>query len=184
MKLAYRPASGPDDLEFVLSFWLDASRLSYSSGLISMADWYTVMWRQYEKAMSRPDMRTIVAYEAGDPDFTYGFIVADPTDQRVRQRDGSVHWWPALVLFVYTKQNYRKEGVARGLFAAAGVDPAKPFLYGCNTEMASRLSSKVPLARFNPLVARFPKENHEPRNDNKHEGRTARRRDEPRRKDA
>lgn len=158
MRLAFRPATSEDDRRFVLASWLDASRTSYSSGLIAMSDWYAVMWPQYEKARTRDGMQTIVAYEQSDPDFTYGFIVADPTEQRLDEKGGAVKWWPALVLFVFVKQNFRREGVARGLFGAVGVDPDKPFLYGCNTQQASRLSHKVPRARFHPLVARFPKE--------------------------
>lgn len=158
MRLAFRPCTSEADRTFVVGYWLDASRASYSSGLIAMEDWNTVMGPQYLKAMQRAGMQTIVAYEATDPDFTYGFIVADPNEQRVKERDGTIRWWPALVLFVYTKQNFRREGVARGLFRECGIDPSKPFLFGCNTQAASRLSHKVPRARFHPLVARFPKE--------------------------
>lgn len=158
MKIGFRTAASADDMTFVLSSWLDASRTSYSAGLIAMADWYTIMWKQYEKAMCRPDMRTVVAYEKTDPGFLYGFIVADPTEQCVPQKNGGVHYWPALVLFVFVKQNYRREGIARRLFEAVGVDSARPFVYSCNTVTASRLANKVPLAKFDPLVARFPKE--------------------------
>lgn len=161
MKVGVRPCETASDRTFVISSWLDASRTSYSSGLIAMEDWYTVMWPQYEKARARDGMQTLVAFEETDPDFTYGFIVADPTEQRVRERDQSIRWWPALVLFVFVKQNFRREGVARRLFEAVGIDPRKPFLYACNTQQASRLTHKVPQARFNPLVARFPKEKHE-----------------------
>jgi GNAT superfamily N-acetyltransferase len=98
-----------------------------------------------------------VAYEKTDPDFLYGSIIADPTEQRVPDKSGSLHWWPALVLFVFVKQNYRREGIGRALFSAVGVDVTKPFLYACNTVTASRLASKAPLAKFNPLAARFPK---------------------------
>jgi GNAT superfamily N-acetyltransferase len=157
MKLAFRPALTEPDTTFVVSSWLDASRTSYSAGLVQMEDWYPLMWSQYVKATQRRDMRTVVAYEATDPSFLYGFMVADPTEQRIEERDGSVRWWPALVLFVFVKQNYRREGIARALFNEVGVNPAKPFLFGCNTKQATRLSAKVPGARFHPLVARFPK---------------------------
>lgn len=157
MRLAFRPATSDSDKRFVLSSWLDASRTSYSSGLIQMQDWYAVMWPQLEKARTRDGMQTLVAYEATDPDFLYGFIVADPSDQRVPDGD-SVHYHPGLVLFVFVKQNFRREGIARRLFAEVGIDPNGRFIYGCNTKTASKLSSKVPQARFAPLVARFPKE--------------------------
>jgi hypothetical protein len=158
VKLAFRPAVTESDLTFVISSWLDASKHSYSSGLIAMDDWYAVQWPQYLKATQRPDMRTVVAFEKTDPAFLYGFMVADPTEQRIEEHGGGVRWWPALVLFVFVKQSYRREGIARGMFDAIGIDPAKPFLYGCNTQQASRLSAKVPGARFHPLVARYPKE--------------------------
>lgn len=158
MKIAFRPAVTEADRRFVIASWLDASRTSYSSGLIAMADWYDVMWPQYAKVLDRPGMRSLVAYEATDPDFAYGFLVADPSEQRVPERDGSVRWWPALVMFCFVKQGYRRSGIARRLFAEMDINLDEPFLYGCNTQTASRLSAKAPKARFNPLVARFDKE--------------------------
>jgi hypothetical protein len=123
--------------------------------------WYPVMWPIYKRLMTRDGMRTIIAYEKKDPDYFYGFVVADPTDQRVNEKSGSARWYPGLVLFVLVKQNCRREGIARKLFAEAGIDPEQPFLYGCNTLGASRLASKVPNARFHPLAARYPKEKRE-----------------------
>jgi GNAT superfamily N-acetyltransferase len=158
VKLAFRPASSESDLTFVISSWLDATKHSYSAGLIAMDDWYAVMWPQYVKASKRDGMQTIVAYEETDAGFLYGCIVADPTDQRIPEKDGSVRWYPGLVLFVFVKQSYRREGIARQLFKQAGIEPHRQFLYGCNTQQASRLASKVPAARFNPLAGRYPKE--------------------------
>lgn len=158
MRIAFRPVESESDRTFVVETWLESQRASYSAGLIQMDDWYETMRPQIVKAMARTDMQTIVAYEHDDPDFLYGWLSADPTEQRVQQRDGSYHWWPALVLYVFVKAPYRRRGIARALFRKLGVDPEKPFLYSCNTQQASRLSSKVPLARFHPLVVRHPKE--------------------------
>lgn len=158
MKLAFRDATPRDVSEFILSSWLDASRTSYSSGLIPMDSWFETMRPIYERHIKRPDMRAVVAYEKTDPAFLYGFIIADPTEQRVPGKDGSFHYWPALVLFVFTKQNYRKERIARRLFEAVGVDVSKPFLYASSTVTASRLASKVPLAKYDPLAVRFDKD--------------------------
>ena len=165
MKLAFRPMADWDKT-FVISSWLDAHRSSYSAGLWPMHIWHKHEGPIREWHLSQPNVRTLVAYEATDPEFLYGWVAADPTEQRVPSRDGSVRYWPALVLFVFVKQSYRREGIARALFDAVGVDPSKPFVYSCNTVTASRLASKVPLARFDPLVARFPKESNAARNDN------------------
>jgi GNAT superfamily N-acetyltransferase len=158
VRLAFRDAASEADRKFVISSWLDATRTSHDESLIAVDDWYPTMWPQREKMIARPDMRTIVAYEKSDPDFLYGWIVADPTEQRVPGRDGSVSWWPAAVVYVLVKQNYRREGIARRLFDAVGIDPAGPFLFASRPPPASRLASKVPLARYNPLVVRFKKE--------------------------
>lgn len=158
MRLAFRSATSAVDRTFVVESMLESQRTSYSAGLVPIDDWFTTMRAPYTKLLGRDGMRIIVAYEHDDEDFLYGFIAADPTEQRLADRDGAVRWWPALVLYVFVKQNYRREGIGRALFNAVGVDPAKPFLYAANTQQASRLASKVPQARFNPLAARFPKE--------------------------
>jgi GNAT superfamily N-acetyltransferase len=116
------------------------------------------MWPVYEKLLARPDMQTVVAYEKRDPSFLYGFIAADPTEQAIADKEGACAGGLRWCLYVFIKQNYRGHGYARGLFAAAGIDPSKPFLYASNSQQASRLAAKIPLARFNPLCVRFPKE--------------------------
>lgn len=158
MKLAFRAPSSPKDREFVISSWLDSSRSSYSSGLCPMHMWYAREWPIREWYIDHPSIKTLLAYEKDDPDFLYGWVCADPSVQSIPDKSGSVHYWPALVLYVYVKQSYRKEGVARRLFQAVGVDVSKPFLYASNTVTASRIASKVPLARFNPLAARYMEE--------------------------
>lgn len=159
MILRFRDATTTEDRKFVISSWLDATRFTHSCGLIQMDDFYTVMWPQYEKALDREGMRTIIAYEKNDQGFLYGWVAADPGDQRVPNKDGSFTWWPGLVLFCLVKQNYRREGIATRLFAAAGIDPKQRFLYACNTPQASRIvESKFLAAKHNPLAARFPKE--------------------------
>lgn len=158
MKLAFRAPANDDDRTFVVESMLENQRTSYSAGLVPMDDWFTSMRPHFTKLLARDGMRTVIAYEADDPEFLYGWMAADPTEQRVTERDGSVRWWPALVLYVFVKANFRRAGIARRLFAAVGVDPEKPFLFSCNTRQASRLSHKTPLARFNPLAVRFSKE--------------------------
>ena len=158
MRVAFRSPRDSEDTKFAIETFLEGQRTSYSAGLVPIEDWFETMRPVYAKLIERDGMRTVIAYEKDDPDFVYGHIIADPTEQAIPSKDGSVHYWPALVLFVFVKANFRKEGIARGLFGAVGVDVAKPFLYASNTVQASRLASKVPHAKFNPLAVRFPKE--------------------------
>lgn len=146
--IAIRPAHDTDR-RFIVSAWSSSFRRSEDAGLIQMEDWADVMHAQIERALDRTDVQALVAYEtAASPGLfdLYGFIVAD------------LELAPPLVLYVYTKQAYRRSGIARRLFAAAGVDPAMPFHYACRTLFVSELADKIPRAAFRPLLARYPKE--------------------------
>jgi GNAT superfamily N-acetyltransferase len=143
MALAFRLAE-PADMRLVLSSWLSAYRTAHAAGLIQMRDWSAVMRPQLEAVLSRPGCLVTVA---SDPDETdrsadlYGWIAAEAGP------DPFVH-------FVYVKQSYRNQGLARALFTAAGIDPAERFEHSCRTAIVARLRSKIPRARFNPIRAR------------------------------
>ena len=145
MTLAFRDAI-PADRVFVISSWLDSYRDSDTAGMIAMSDWYAVMWPQVEKVIDRFGARTIVAHDTDE--HLYGFISADATTK------------PPLVFYCYVKAPYRrwepKRGYARQLFAAIGIDPAKPFDYSYKTREIGRLANKIPLASWQPMLTRFP----------------------------
>lgn len=154
-----RPAdlSEGTELRFIADSWVSSYKDSDFAGLIQIEDWYRIMIPQVTKAMQRPDVRTIVAIESsGETGITdlLGFIVADTKEQ------------PPLVYYVYAKGPYRRggrgriwegPGIARSLFAAIGVDPGAPFRYACKTSIVTVLGRKIPMARFQPLLGRFPK---------------------------
>jgi hypothetical protein len=154
--LAFRPA-GEHDQKFIVDAWISSYRDAKTAGLIQVEDWYAVMIPQIEKVLCRPDVRAIVAVIPGVTDRVsdlVGFIVVDTEDN------------PALVYYVFVKEHYRRagngklwsgHGVARALFAAAGVDPAKPFNYVCSTPMCRILERKIPMSRWTPQFGRFPK---------------------------
>jgi hypothetical protein len=145
--ISHRPAD-ERDLHFIADSWVGSWRDSNTTGCIQVEDWYPVMIPQVAKMRARPDVRTLIAYETGDAERIadiYGFIVAD-TEER-----------PALVYYVFVKEGYRRAGIARGLFAAAGIDPAGPFDFVCSTPIVAQLRRKLLLARWRPLHGRFPK---------------------------
>lgn len=147
MTVAFRPAE-PQDQRFIVDSWVSSFRTSYSAGLIQIRDFHAVMWPQIERALARPDVRTIVAHETQETDHVadlYGFITAD-TSLSV-----------PLVYYVFVKAPARRARIAARLFAAIGVDPAKPFAYACKTAIVSQLARKIPMAKWQPLLARYPK---------------------------
>lgn len=148
---------GPHDRHLVVSAWTQSYRTAHTAGMIQDEDWYRVMDEQVAKALDRPDVRTIVAYNPAETDHIadlYGFITADTNES------------PPLVYYCYVKQAYRRggngrlwsgPGLARQLFAAMGVDPEMPFHYVCSTPMVRKLDRKIPLSKWTPLYGRFPK---------------------------
>lgn len=144
MTIAHRPVT-LDDHDFVVSTWSISYKRSHSAGIIQADDWAEVMRPQIVKVLARPGMRAILAYAKKDADYFYGWIAGD-TSQPV-----------PLVAYVYVKEAYRRQGIARGLFDALGIDPTRPFTYACKTGIVSELSSKIPFARFNNNDIRYSK---------------------------
>jgi len=126
--------------------WSSSYKKSHYAGLIWHEDWASVMHPQISNALDRGFVDVILAFDEDDPDFLYGFIAGDMSER------------VPVVYYCYVKEPYRKGGIARGLFGALGVDPAKYFVYVCKTGIVSTLSHKIPSARFHNLEARYPKE--------------------------
>lgn len=158
MTIAHRDADA-DDRNFIGSAWASSYRGSNTAGFTLAEDWYAHAIMTITKIRAQPDVRTVVAYETSDPDRgadLYGFIVADTTPTE--------RYAAPLVYYVFVKQAYRLMGIARGLFAAVGIDPAGRFDYVCSTPSVTDVERKISLAKWAPLRGRFPK----------HERRTAR----------
>ena len=165
MTLAYRDA-GDADRAFVIDSWSESFRCAHAAGLIAMSDWREIMPRQLERILARPCCTVTVACNPEESDTRLdlmGWIAVErgysvPTrvrDARGRWADELLPTDAPLVHYVFVKQPYRRLGVARGLFAAARVDPAAEFAYTTKTAAAQKLAAKVPRARWNPLIARF-----------------------------
>jgi hypothetical protein len=145
--LAFRRATD-DDMHFVVTSFLDSTRATFTAGLIQMDDWWDTMLPQARKLFTRPGSSVVVAYKPGeDPPFDiYGWLATE-----------GGHPWP-VVVYTFVKKNFRKMGIARRLFAEAGINPAGPFRHA--TWMERELAAKVPRARWSPLTVRFERSKH------------------------
>ncbi len=130
---------------FIIDAWIGSYRLSHSAGIIAMDDWRAVMWPTVEKLLDRAGTRTLVAVEKRDQTAMYGFITVDTNDTA-----------SPFVFYIYVKEPYRRAGMARALFEAAGIDPRFPYRYACRVALLSKLTAQMPMARWDPLSARFP----------------------------
>ncbi len=136
--------AGQRDRTFIVERWLEAYRTSHTAGMIQMPNWFRVMRPEFEAILARPNAVAYVAHAKADRDLLLGFIA------------GEIEPKPPMVFFVYVKDQYRRAGIARDLFAALGVDPEADFEYACSTADSAMLRSKIPRAKWWPLRARFP----------------------------
>lgn len=146
MTLAFRHASDSDK-RFCADAWSRTYRTAESAGFIDMRHWLPIAVEQCKRYIARSYVTTIIAYE--DAEWAraadiYGFIVADTTDVT------------PLLYMGYVKDEYRRRGFARALFAAAGIDPTARFSYLCETRSSEALTAagKMPHATFDPVPIR------------------------------
>ena len=157
--IAYRDADlrdvvGNSERRFCIDAWLKSMKSSHAAGLIDAYQWYAVMIPQLDRIWARPGVRTMIAYNPetrpGDAAGLLGFICAEPDSA------------PPLVYYVSVKEAYRRMGIAQKLFKAIGISPTKRFDYACKTAVLSypsTLVEKVPLAKWNPVGARYDRDN-------------------------
>jgi hypothetical protein len=133
---------------FVLGAWSSSFKHSRDAGMICHDDWIDVMHAQITKLCSRPECRVLVAVGEVSPDMYLGFIAAEPSER--------------VVYYCFTKELYRRRGIASALFGAIGIDPRSRFAYPASTralnDPSTNLRAKIPLAVRDPAVARYPRD--------------------------
>lgn len=170
--LAYRPAK-PADLSFIVDSWVDSYKNAHAAGMISMKTWKKVMVPEVYRVLSRPGVEVWVAHNPSQTEGAdiYGWLAVEkgvklPSREKVNGRfyRALLDTPYPLVHYAYTKQIYRKNGIFRGLMAAARVDG--PFMYTCKTGIWQKvIASKGSLAKWMPLLARYEKNDPEEMDD-------------------
>lgn len=127
------------DERFVVSGWSSSQRMTRDIPLVPMAMWADNFWH--------PVVRAALARE------TASTLVAVGSERDARR--GFICYEPGYVMYCYVAEPYRRNGVARELFAAANIDPSARFTYACRTKSSWMLRGKVPFASYDPMRARF-----------------------------
>ncbi len=149
MIFTYRPATH-DDRRFIVSGWSASYRMSRDC-TTPMAIYAKQKHEEVNVHLDRTGVQTIVA----EGSVLAGFVTFE-RDARLFDDRG---WANAdYVFYVYVASFFRKRGVARDLFRAAGIDPASRFHYACRTHGSWELRSKIPLAHYSPMYARYSPE--------------------------
>lgn len=127
----------PADEAFIVSGWSSSYRMSRDS-TIPMPLWaetYRPIVRWY---LAKPRVVTLV--HSGE--LLHGFICFEPK----------------YVHYVYVAAPYRKQGFARELMLAAGIEPNVPFRYSHRTGASAAVRSKIPNGRYDSMSGRFADE--------------------------
>jgi GNAT superfamily N-acetyltransferase len=161
------------DRRFVVGSWAASFRDSHSAGPIPF-ELYDSIYRDQviPWMLARPGVTVWVAYHPGEDDprlDIHGWIAVErgvEVQSRVRVPDspGRRRWETArvptnqpLVLWIFVKAAKRRLGIARRLFAIAGVDPEQPFLFAFKPAAWPALRHLAPLATWQPSVVRREK---------------------------
>lgn len=135
---------------FVLGAWSSSMHHSRDAGMITAVDYAEIQRTQNAKICARPECKVLVAIDDDiGPNAFVGFIAGEPEER--------------IVYYCFVKELSRRQGIARVLFAALDIDPCSRFAYPASTFILAspegpRLSTKIPLARRDPAVARYPKQ--------------------------
>jgi hypothetical protein len=113
--------------------------------------------RQMHEEVEHYLERFSVVVAHGETGVLFGFIVSDPSDYVTTHRRTTLK---GCVLYVYVAAPFRRRGIARRLFLAAGIDPMQRFGYVYRTQWSWDLRSKIPLAIHEPLRARYEEIEH------------------------
>jgi hypothetical protein len=154
----------PDDTAFVIDTWVETFRNTYAAGVVPMK-FYQADYRKYVATLladREPDV--LVAYDAAAEVAgaeLLGYLVFEtsatfPAGRRMKTVGPVVH-------YCYVKEYMRGHGLARALFAAAKIDQHgelyftfKPTEHDRKPD-AKKWKDTIPRARWNPLIARYPK---------------------------
>jgi hypothetical protein len=172
------------DIQFLIRTWIESFKAAHGAGILRIDqltvpcecgrpiryDFSAVMEVTLASLLQRPGVTTWMAYHPHEqpPNDLYGYLVSETganVPSYVRGEDGESRLEVAtselpLIHYVFVKRYARERGIARALFAAAGIDPDSAYLYTCKTSNLSRLEArgKIPRdSRWFPLSVRFAK---------------------------
>lgn len=141
LPIAIRPAS-EKDVPFFFSATLRANYLlSTINRLIPRDTYYAEHARVLSRVLERSSSRMAIACDAADPDFVYGFALAEPAH-------GILH-------FTYVKKSFRRFGIMGQLTSAMGLSLDKAEFSHWTFDLAAvlaHLNKGHVQRRYNPYL--------------------------------
>lgn len=137
------------DRGFVFHSWLKSFKNSHYAGVIPMHHYYKVYTEALNDILSREGTEVVVATNPEESDARheiFGWCCAER---------GPGH--PPVLHYIYMKQAFRHNGIAKEMLQATGILDAPEFWYTFRTLSWSEIVRHNPRAWHKPLFARFPK---------------------------
>lgn len=125
----------------VIDTWLTSFRKSPWAGALPNNIYKPAYFESIRQLVSR-GARVVCAVNPDKPDHVLGWLCFEQTSDGV-----------PVVHYVFVKPLYRKRGIARSLFDAAGIDPSARFFYTFKTPAARYF----PGGQYEPAIARRQK---------------------------
>lgn len=119
-------AADPEERVFITKSWLDEYRRVPSSGTIPAHLFAKLYVPVVHHVLDNPDVTTLVACHSSAPSVVLGFIVTESGFTR------------PVLHFLFVKPDYRGNGIAKALLAAANLNPKEPFFYTYETEFTGK----------------------------------------------
>lgn len=137
-KWSYRGLQA-SDVEMVLKTWIGTYRNSLHAGVIPN-NRFTEITTDAINQLFKRGAQGLAAVNPDCPEHILGYVVSEVT----RMGEPVCH-------YVFVRDLYRRQGMAKELLKKAGVDPSEPFLYTFRTSCASWFGKK---AKYVPVIAR------------------------------
>jgi GNAT superfamily N-acetyltransferase len=163
--LAHRIAE-PTDAPLIADSWASSWSEADAAGTLPIDLYWEVARKGVARHLERAGVEAIVAFHPGEDvgHELYGWLVIERgCYERRRVRDGRV-WvdrnvpMGVVVHYLYVKERYRRIGVARYLFRAAGIDLGSDFVFTHKTALGGQLARRLaPHARWRPRLVRYRK---------------------------
>lgn len=126
-----------DDVNFIYSTWLrcykhDSPLTKYTKREV----FFEAHQKLLDKILTKKEIKVAVAVSKDDDDLIFGFLAYEPK----------------IIHFVYVKEPFRKEGIARKLIESQGIDPNECKASHLTYSLLDLWTAKKITTEFNPYV--------------------------------
>jgi GNAT superfamily N-acetyltransferase len=145
-----------DDVGFVVQHWLESFEDSHAAGLLPSRLYYAAYRELVAEILKRGRVEVHVAFVADDPKRILGFVIVERGPFLFETPTGPRRMHADAVHYLYTKVQYRRTGVARGLLELAGIRASEQHLTTFTTPAGRDFVAHLRAAtRFEPRIVRL-----------------------------